>query len=158
MIAAVAAVLAPACAALAINAPPGSFAAEWAAAEGRTCLSDDPNDPEGPLAGVKAGLQWARSRGADWLVTAPCDTPWLPHDLVARLGLGGGPAVAETDEGGQWLCALWPVSGLEPLSAALAGGRHGKVETLLSVLGAKRVRFADASAFANVNRPEDLTG
>lgn len=36
----------------------------------------------GPLAGMHAGLQSARTQ---WLACVPCDAPLLPEDLVARL-------------------------------------------------------------------------
>ncbi len=39
----------------------------------------------GPLAGIAAALRYAQSQGAAWLATAPCDAPFLPLDLVARL-------------------------------------------------------------------------
>src|SRR5689334_23373453 len=41
-------------------------------------LPDPPGAQAGPLSGVLAGLRWAKSLGAQWLVTAPCDTPLLP--------------------------------------------------------------------------------
>lgn len=155
MIAAVAQVLARGGAAVAVNAPDGSGAAAWARGEGLELVPDRPGDPDGPLSGVRAGLEWARARGAEWLVTAPCDTPRLPDDYVARLAAPGLPAAAETVEGGHWLCAIWRVSDLEALERWLARG-HGKVEAFLEACAAARVRFDDPAAFANVNRPQDL--
>ena len=37
----------------------------------------------GPLAGLLTGLEWARETlpGCEWLVSAPVDTPFLPHDV-----------------------------------------------------------------------------
>ena len=157
MIAAVADVLAGGCEAVAVNAPESSGAAAWAGAAGLELVCDRPGDPDGPLSGVRAGLEWARGRGARWLVTAPCDTPFLPADYVARLAAPGRPAAAETAEGGHWLCAIWRVGDLEALQRRLAEG-HGKVEAFLQACGAVRVRFDDPAAFANVNRPEDLSG
>ena len=48
----------------------------------------------GPLAGLHAGM---RAAATPWIVTAPCDSPFLPEDLVARLwharqGAPGGQA------------------------------------------------------------------
>ena len=157
MIAAVADVLARGCGAVAVNAPEGAGAAAWAGGEGLDLVCDRPGDPDGPLSGVRAGLERARATGAGWLVTAPCDTPFLPEDYVARLVAPGGPAVAETAEGGHWLCAVWRASDLEALERWLAQG-HGRVEAFLQACGAVRVRFDDPGAFANVNRPEDLQG
>src|SRR5690348_4095271 len=48
-------------------------------------LADPAGAPAGPLSGVLAGLRWAGSTGAEWLVTAPCDTPLLPPDFPTRL-------------------------------------------------------------------------
>ena len=42
-------------------------------------------DRPGPLAGILTGLRWAAEHNASHLVTVPCDTPFLPHDLVQRL-------------------------------------------------------------------------
>src|SRR6478752_10148003 len=41
----------------------------------------------GPLAGVLTGLLWAREMSATHLLTVPCDTPFLPYDLVEQLSL-----------------------------------------------------------------------
>src|SRR5690349_16515559 len=48
-------------------------------------LADPAGVAPGPLAGVLAGLRWAKSAGAAWLVTAPCDAPLLPEDFPLRL-------------------------------------------------------------------------
>jgi len=157
MIAAVAEVLARGCEAVAVNAPESAGAAAWARIAGLDLVCDRPGDPDGPLAGVRAGLEWARARGAQWLVTAPCDTPFLPEDYVARLVAPGRTAAAETAVGGHWLCAIWGVGDLEALERWLSEG-HGRVEAFLQACGAVSVRFDEPAAFANVNRPEDLGG
>ncbi len=51
------------------------------AALGLPVVRDDVPGFAGPLAGIAAGLAAAPT---DWLVTAPCDSPLLPRDLVAR--------------------------------------------------------------------------
>ena len=42
----------------------------------------------GPLAGILAGMEWAAAHHphAGWILTAPADVPFLPLDLVARVG------------------------------------------------------------------------
>jgi molybdopterin-guanine dinucleotide biosynthesis protein A len=92
------------------------------------------------------------------LAVSPCDVPLLPEDLFARLleeGKGGA-AMAETVDGHQPLCAIWPVTALEAVTAALAGGAHPATWRVLESVGAKRVRFEPPEAFANVNTREDL--
>ncbi len=113
------------------------------------------------MSGVKAGLAWARAAGAELLVSAPCDTPFLPADLVSRLAQAltpeAGAATARTTEGLQPLCTLWRCDRLEAVQAALAGGEHPAIRKVLAGLGAVEVGFDDARAFDNINTPQDLT-
>jgi molybdenum cofactor guanylyltransferase len=146
------------CPLVAANVRPGTESEGLARAAGLPLLYDIPGDALGPLAGVKVGLSWARDRGASALAVSPCDVPLLPDDLFSRLieAAAGGAAMAETADGVQPLCALWPVSLLEQVTEALHGGRHPPTWRLLDSLGATRVRFDDARAFANVNTRADL--
>lgn len=110
----------------------------------------------GPLAGLHAGLLACPT---PWLVTAPCDAPLLPDDLVPRL--------AQAASGQRRLFVAASPRGIEPgfmlahvelapsLGEWLAGGGR-KVRDWLAAAGAGEVRFADAAAFANVNTPEEL--
>jgi molybdopterin-guanine dinucleotide biosynthesis protein A len=82
----------------------------------------------------------------------------LPDDLFERLirAAGEGAAVADTDDGRQPLCSVWPVTALPAVTAALAGGAHPPTWRLLEDLGAARVLFGDRAAFANINTRADL--
>lgn len=121
----------------------------------------------GPLAGVLAGLDWAAGQGADCIVTAAADTPFLPPDLVARLrAAGDGMAVplvlAATPDPDRGTVrhptfGLWPVALRDDLRAALTDGlrkvviwtdRHGGREAVFPVDG--------IDPFFNVNTPDDL--
>ena len=113
----------------------------------------------GPLAGLYSGLQ-ASTR--ELLVTAPCDAPALPGDLVARLWAALGTtsaqlAVATTDGRVQPVFALIRRSTLPHLRAYLkSGGR--KADAWYAGLEAVSVPFDDeADAFANLNTPEDFS-
>ena len=146
------------CARVAVNARPGSAAAALAQEHAFTVIHDAPGDASGPLAGVKAGLQWAAACGAHTLAVSPCDAPLLPPDLFPRLlaGAQGGAAMAETPVGLEPLCAVWPVSALAKVTAALEHGAHPPTWRLLESLGARHVRFEDATAFVNLNTRADL--
>lgn len=146
------------CPVVAVNARPGTEAGQLAEAEGLAVLHDAPGDAAGPLAGVRAGLKWAAGLELRALAVSPCDAPLLPADLYTRLiaAAGSGAAMAETADGPQPLCALWPVSALEALEAALAGGAHPAIWRTLDGIGARRVRFEDRAAFANVNTRAEL--
>lgn len=153
-------VVAAGCAPLAVNARPVSGAAALAAARGLVLLPDAPGAPDGPLAGVLAALEWAAAQGCDLVATAPCDTPRLPADLVARLlaGLTDGADAAFAAAAGRDhpLCAVWRASAAPAVAAALVGGAHPPVRRVLERLRAVAVPFPDAAAFANANTPGEL--
>lgn len=111
----------------------------------------------GPLAGLHAGLS---ACATPLLVTAPCDSPFLPHDLVARLraaleAAGADLAVAKTGEQPHPVFSLVRREVLDGLTAFLeAGGR--KVDAWYAALKVAEVPFADERAFANINTLEEL--
>ena len=113
----------------------------------------------GPLGGGLAALDGAAARGATWLATFPADTPFLPHDLVARLAEAaheGAPSVAVTEAKVQGLCALWPVGCRARLAEGMEAGRYRSLWWTLDDLSAVRCRFDDETAFFNVNTEDDL--
>ena len=129
------------------------------AAYGLPVLPDSVADYPGPLAGVLAGMAWARELGAEWLVTAPGDAPFLPRDFVARLIAGRGDApYACAASGGRThpVAALWPVAAAARLAAALAAGQR-KIDAFtgpgVAVIEWPVLPF---DPFFNVNTPEDL--
>ena len=143
---------------VAVSAIPGSAAETLAKARGLPAVHDRDTDGKGPLAGVRAGLEWALARGAARMFTWPCDVPIVPADALDRLADAAalaGAAYATTERGAESLCAVWPVSGLPGLSAALQGGAHPPVRQVLQKLGATPVQF-EGNVMRNVNTPEDL--
>ena len=115
-------------------------------------------DRQGPLSGVLAGLLWAAARGADALVTAPVDCPFLPPDLVPRLWLAGAGGVAIAESGGTLhpTFGLWPVRLAGPLADFLASGAKPRVRDFALAQAMQPARFPDDGSFANLNTPEDL--
>jgi molybdopterin-guanine dinucleotide biosynthesis protein A len=145
--------------AYAVSARPQSGAARYAQTRRLPLLHDDPNAPSGPLAGVLAGLRWARRQGFDYLATAPCDVPLIPRDLVSHLAEAIGAAqvaYAVTAQGEHPLCALWRVDLADDIAQRLQAGEHPAVRAVLAASGARAVRFADARAFANANTKAEL--
>ncbi len=120
----------------------------------------------GPLAGVLAGMRWARAEGHALLASAAADTPFFPQDLVARLAAARDAAhpisMAATTDPKRGLSehptfALWPVDLADDLEHALTVGDLRKVIVWTSRHGFARVLFDDAAyPFFNINTPEDL--
>ena len=111
-------------------------------------LDDNTAARHGPLAGIIAGLAWAESQGLATLLIVPGDTPFIPPDLLARLG--AAPAVAEAGGRVHYLVCHLPVMARPILAAALGRG-HGRVGEAIEALGTRRVAFQDDSAFLNIN-------
>jgi molybdopterin-guanine dinucleotide biosynthesis protein A len=108
----------------------------------------------GPLAGVAAALAEAAADGFAFLATAPCDAPFVPLDLVARLSASGGAAAAVSASGLEPTFALWPVEALALVEEELALGRASP-RAVLERLGAARTPFPEG-AFANLNTPDEF--
>lgn len=143
----------------AVSARSGSGAEARARQFGIDVVYDDPKLPSGPLTGVLSGLVWAKQRGFEFLATAPCDAPCLPANMIAELAENIGAAraaFAATPASPHPLCALWRVGLRDTLSGALRTGEHPSVRAFLAGIGAQRVHFAEAPAFANANTPEAL--
>lgn len=65
------------CGRVAVSVRRGSGADAHAAVLELPRLIDASDDPEGPLAGIRRGIDWAEEAGFDWLAVAPCDAPTL---------------------------------------------------------------------------------
>jgi molybdopterin-guanine dinucleotide biosynthesis protein A len=123
---------------------------------GHHVVADEIGGFAGPLAGLHAGLKVARH---PLLVTVPCDSPFLPADLVSRLRshLGASDlAVAKTGLQPHPVFALVKRHCRESLAAFLAqGGR--KIDAWYTALKVVEVSFDDeADAFRNINTLEEL--
>ncbi|AZG13954.1 molybdenum cofactor guanylyltransferase MobA [Cupriavidus pauculus] len=132
------------------------------AAFGVPVIADTMPDFAGPLAGMLAGLAHCRT---GWLVTVPCDTPFLPDDLVQRLARaidaeGAELAVPVTTEPDgqrrlQPVFCLMPAAAAASLRAYLDAGDR-KIEHWVTRQRLAQVPFDDAMAFANFNTPDEL--
>ena len=139
---------------VAINA--NRNADQWAAL-GLPVFCDRIPDFAGPLAGLHAAMAFATT---PWLMTVPCDSPFLPHDLVIRLARAAADntaqvAVARTGNQPHPVFALVKRS-LEPdLAAFLASGRR-RIDAWYAPLRVAEVDFADEHAFVNLNTADEL--
>jgi molybdopterin-guanine dinucleotide biosynthesis protein A len=121
-------------------------------------VSDQIGGFAGPLAGLHAGLNAAKY---PLVVTVPCDSPFLPSDLVSRLSsqLGNRDlAVAKTGDQAHPVFALMKRDVRQSLEAFLASGGR-KIDTWYAALKVVEVSFDDeADAFRNINTLDELRG
>ncbi len=125
---------------------------------GRRIIADQIPDWAGPLAGLQSAMHHAHH---DWIASVPCDTPFLPGDLIARLFAAistdaAEAAVAVVEGRRQPAIALYHRSVLPKLDACLASGGC-KVRDWQDTLHLSEVVFDNAIAFTNINSPDDLT-
>jgi molybdenum cofactor guanylyltransferase len=125
---------------------------------GHAVIPDAIGGYAGPLAGLHVGLTHAAH---PLVATVPCDSPFLPHDLVARLSTAladdaADIAVARTFEQPHPVFALVRRSVLPHLTQFLQeGGR--KIDAWYATLKATEVAFDDqADAFRNINTADEL--
>lgn len=131
-------------------------------------LPDSKPDRPGPLAGVLAGMRACAERvdAPTHILTTPCDTPFLPHDLVTRLA-----EQAETGTIVMAACAgrahpvttLWPLSLADDLDTWLDDPNHRRVFDFVAGHPSRTVEFelldgpfGAVDPFFNINTPEDL--
>ncbi len=123
---------------------------------GHRVVPDEIGGFAGPLAGLHASLKAVRGPLA---VTVPCDSPFLPSDLVTRLqrSLGANHlAVAKTGDQPHPVFALMKREVRESLEAFLASGGR-KIDAWYAALKVVEVSFDDeADAFRNINTLEEL--
>lgn len=112
----------------------------------------------GPLAGLHAALTAART---PLVATAPCDSPFLPDDLINRLfsaltAAQADLAVARTFDQPHPVFCLCQREVLPHLTAFLNGGGR-KIDHWYASLKIVEVAFDDqAEAFENINTREEL--
>jgi molybdopterin-guanine dinucleotide biosynthesis protein A len=130
---------------------------------GADVVTDAYGEFEGPLAGMQAGLVRCTT---PWLLSVPCDSPFLPLDLAQRLAdaliannADLAYAVTGPDEG--QTNQVHPVFSLmrsslrDDLARYLQTGAR-KVREWQASVKAVAVPFADEHAFRNLNTIADL--
>ncbi|OCG30844.1 hypothetical protein A9G34_07420 [Gilliamella sp. Choc4-2] len=123
---------------------------------GYPIFSDDLSGNLGPLAGIYSGLLHSTT---DWNLFVSCDTPYLPNDLILRLGkhIDTHKAIYPFDnEYNHPTILLIHKVVLAPLKAFLEKGER-KLMLFLEEINAIAVDFSDNSTcFININTPQML--
>lgn len=129
---------------------------------GLECVLDEVADA-GPLAGLVAGLEFARQRGATGLVVTACDTPRASGAVYRALSnswqdCSGDALLLQTSEGQEPLIAIYGPRCAAAAKRALDAGRRRMTafhsEIKISYLDAADVPVSRPAI--NLNTPEEL--
>ncbi|QLR75031.1 molybdenum cofactor guanylyltransferase MobA [Citrobacter freundii] len=110
----------------------------------------------GPLAGMlSVFLQLA----GDWFLFCPCDMPYIPHNLVARLAeqRQNAPVVWVHDGERDHPTIALMHRAMQPLLQEYLQAGERRVMVFMRQAGGHAIDFSDhKDAFVNVNTPEEL--
>ena len=125
---------------------------------GHRVVADAIDGFAGPLAGLHIGMTNARH---PLIATVPCDSPFLPLDLIARLSAAMSDsnadlAVAKTFDQPHPVFCLTKANLAPHLQAFLESGQR-KIDKWYATLKVVEVPFDDVeSAFSNINTIDEL--
>lgn len=121
----------------------------------------DTPDIDGPLGGIASGLKFMQAQGYERMLTLPCDSPFLPDDLLTRLSdnITGSKkvAVAFSAENLYPVCALWNICHL-PQIEENAKQQKLSLKGAAKDCGMIKVEWETSpiDPFFNINTIEDL--
>lgn len=111
----------------------------------------------GPLAGMDAAMAVASHA---WVLSVPCDSPFLPTDLVGRMAAAvataGVPLGVARSGGREQSVFLLAHRSLAPGIARYLDAGESKVGRWYAPISHAMVDFDDPAAFRNINTPEQL--
>lgn len=116
----------------------------------------------GPLAGIYAGLIYAREHGFDYIITLPIDCPIVPDDYFVKItnNINGLHTfrMASTPSGLQPTFALWPTELISRLHDFLSSIENKSIRAFAFAQNVDILKFENngaSGAFFNINTPEE---
>jgi molybdopterin-guanine dinucleotide biosynthesis protein A len=117
-------------------------------------------DVPGPLGGLISGLEFAARERREFLLAIPADMPFLPPDLLDRLGEAiGDRRCALAASGGQLhpVCGLWRAAAIDRAVSYTGAGRRS-LKGFAELVGFVAVEWPNepVDPFFNINTSDDL--
>jgi molybdenum cofactor guanylyltransferase len=123
-------------------------------------LLPDEIDFQGPIAGLQAAIQFGTELGTRHVMIMPCDTPFLPEDLLTLLQNAIGIAQSAVPQYAGHLhpaCSLWSTEILSLLGEYLATGRRSLIGFAeLTEYISVEIPTVSYDPFFNINTVEDM--
>jgi len=128
-------------------------------------VADSIQGQAGPLAGILAGMEWAKDQAKkyDWAVSFPTDAPFVPLDCVEKMlkrATADKVEIVSVASGGRThpVCALWRIDLADNLRQAMVEEEMRKIDLWTARHSLSVLEFPDQpyDPFFNINRPEDL--
>lgn len=136
-----------------------SGAEKFSLPEGIRVLPDQ-IDFQGPIAGLEAALNFGTEMDADHVMIMPCDTAFLPGDLLSMLygGIGNArSAVPKYSDRLHPACSLWRTDVIELLPEYLATGRRSLIGFAeLAQHVTVEIPTSSVDPFFNINTVDEL--
>ena len=112
----------------------------------------------GPIGGIFSALQFASQNCFKKIVTVPCDTPFIPDDLVEKLLKNNKSrcTVASSLSGLHPVLAIWDVSALNDVKTSIERGER-KLRRIIKAVDYTECIWSEGDdPFFNINTPDDL--
>ncbi len=125
---------------------------------GLNMIEDEIGHFDGPLAGFYTAMKYCNT---SYLLMTPCDSPFIPNDMVKKLGnklseANADISVVEKNQRLQPVFCLLKSNLIDSLEEFLKIGER-KIDKWFSKHNMVAVDFSNVSAaFNNINTPEDL--
>lgn len=127
-------------------------------------ISDNLKGFLGPLAGIHASLNWLikNDKEVNWLVTIPCDTPFLPKNLIDVLlkeAIRGKHkiVIATSKEKTHPTIGIWHLSLFNDLDSSIKKGVRKILQwASRHSLGYVEFKNSEYDPFFNINYKEDI--
>ena len=126
-------------------------------------LLPDATADQGPQTGLRSAREWAKITvpDASHVALLAGDTPFIPSDLLARLGTARSPTpscIFAASKGQiHYSTGLWPLSAHALLEADESDNNDRSLRGLAHHIGFETVEWTDENdPFFNINSPDDL--